>query len=98
MRILTLITALLFCNITYAHNTEPIVVNPVFPPVVTVPMQPSVTYVIPEVKRPTIVYRWVPVYVNRPVTVINHNRLFSKHQEVVYQSVIEWVYQPYYIY
>ena len=98
MRTLTLVIALVFCNISYAHNTEQIVVSPVYPPVVSVPNQPAVTYVIPEVKTPVIVHRWVPVYVNRPVTVIQTNRLFFSKTETVNQTTIEWVYQPYYIY
>lgn len=79
-------------------NTEQVIITQVQPPVVTVPSQPTVTITIPEVQRPTIMYRWVPVYVNRPVVTIDNRRLLFKRTETVYQTTIEWVYQPYHVY
>lgn len=98
MKTLLTITLSFVSIVASAHNTEHIITNPVvYPPVVTVPEQPSVVLVTPEIKKPTIIYRWVPIYVNRPVTIIN-NRLFSRTERITYQTTIEWVYQPFYVY
>lgn len=87
--ILTFILGL-YCNTSYCHD-EWVAAYPV----VETPLVPAVTYITHTVPINYVTYRWVPVYVNRPV-IINNYGIFCRKQYVVYQPTIEWIYQPYY--
>lgn len=69
--------------------------NTITYPSVQVPLTPSITYTNITVSRNFIRYQWVPIIVNRPM-IINHNGLFIKKQQIIYQPTIEWIVQPIY--
>ena len=97
MRIFVL--GLLFCllsNLAFANGGWIPYNHEVSPPVVEVPLVPSITYSTTITTQPTLTYRWIPIYVNKPV-VINNYGIFCRRQQIIYQPTIEWVYQPYYI-
>lgn len=64
------------------------------PPVVEVPLVPSVTYST-SVQPMPIIYGWVPYRVNKAV-VVEKRCLFYRYQYIIYQPTIEWIYQPVY--
>jgi hypothetical protein len=79
-----------------AHNDWiPYTVVPT-PPVIEVPMVPSVTYSTRDyfTPRPAILtYDWVPYYSTKTLTV-ERQGLLCKYRTVIQQPCIEWVYQP----
>ena len=88
-----LIMICLIPAVAHAHNEwVPSTAVPTYP-VVQTPLIPSVTYSTYVVPVNTIRYQWIPVYINKPVTVYNFG-LFCRRQHTIYQPQIQWTLQP----
>lgn len=88
----------LFSSNVYANSSDwiPYIPQPVIlqPPVVEVPLTPSVTYSNVVIQKPLVLtYDWVPYTVNKTI-LVEKCGLFCKYRYFTVQPTIEWVYQP----
>lgn len=83
-------------NCAYGHNEwvaiQTIPQNVYAPPIIEVPLVPAATF--STYTRPLpIAYGWVPYTITEPILIERHG-LICKYRTIVYNTRIEWVYQP----